>query len=174
MMRRFMALLLAALFLVTAAAAAENMDFASMSDEELHSIIDGARSELTKRELVAAEDVVLFEQDGVTVYLTGNHDTYGDDSVYLELEVVVVNDADQSLGVGIDSASINGWNVFGGGIPGTDAGKKQKGSLLFCISDAEAYSFEEIEDIELDFYVYSEETYETVFSVDTVALHFEE
>ena len=172
MMKRFTAVLFAALFLVMNVAFAEGLDFASMSDEELHSIIGGARNELAKRELVAGENTVLFEENGVSVYLTGEHDVYGDDTLYLELGAVVVNDTEYSIGVDLESVSINGWIVYGGGVSETEPGKRQEGTLDIDLSDAEISSYEEIEDIEFEFYVYDEETYDTLFSVDPVTVHF--
>ena len=103
-MKRLFSVLMALILVFSIAAVAEGTDFASMDDAALHAMIDGARNELAKRELVAAENTVLFEQDGVTVYLTGDHEVWGSDSYYLDLGVVLVNDSDKTVAVGVNTA----------------------------------------------------------------------
>lgn len=173
-MKRIIAFLLAALLMcLFCAAGAEGTDFAVMSDDELHALVDGARNELAKRELTAAEGTVLFEQEGVTVYLTGEHEVK---SGYLDLEAVVVNDRDCTVAIAVNSASINGWNVFSGGIGETSPGKKQKGMLSFSLEDASLSSFEEIEEIEeieLSIDLIDEDTYESIAETsEPITLHF--
>ena len=170
-MKRLICALLAALMLLCGMAVAEEIDFASMDDSALHAMIDGARNELTKRELIAAENTVLFEQDGVTVYLTGDHEVWGSDSYYLDMGVVLVNDSEKTVFLTVNTAYINGWEVYGGGITDTDAGKKQKANLDFGISDAGITTYEEIEEIEINFWLCDAETYETIAEVGPVVIH---
>ena len=59
-MKKFLTVLLA-LLLLCGSCLAEGLNYASMTDAQLHDIVDAARNELTKRELVAAEKTVLFE-----------------------------------------------------------------------------------------------------------------
>ena len=153
-------------------ASAEGLDYAAMSDEQLQAIIDAARNELSKRKLVLAEKTILFNQDGVSAYLTGEYEIEDYDDVYLSLELVVINDSDKTVWISTDSVSVNGWNVFSYGIPETTAGKKQKTDLEFCISDAEITSFEEVEEVEFVFNLVDENT-STVFSTtETITLTF--
>ena len=170
-MKKVLAFLLTALLLCTLCTAnAEGTDFTAMSDDELHALVDGARNELAKRELTAAEDTVIFEQDGVTVYLTGNHEVKGG---YLDLEAVVVNDRENMVAVALDTASINGWNVYSGGIGETSPGKKQKGMFDFSLEQANISTFEEIEEIELSIHLIDEETYESITEPSApITLHF--
>ena len=63
-MKKFLTVLLALLRLC-GSCLAEGLDYASMTDAQLHDIVDAARNELTKRELVAEGKTLLFEQDGV-------------------------------------------------------------------------------------------------------------
>lgn len=173
-MKKIFACLLAALLLISITTTiAEEMDFASMSDDELHALVDGARNELAKRELSAAEDTVILEQDGVNVYLTGNKEIQ-DYSNELQIEAVVVNDTNKNISVIIDSASVNGWNVFGSGISTTTAGKKQKGSFWLYLDGADVSALEEVEDVELSLYLYDDDSYETIGDKLTVELHFGE
>lgn len=171
-MKKVLAFLLAVLFAcMICTAGAEGTDFTAMSEDELHALVDGARNELAKRELVAAEDTVILEQDGVTVYLTGAHNV-SSDGAYLYLEAVVVNDSDKKVSVSVDSACINGWDVYGGGIGETSAGKKQKGEFDFSLGDAEISSFEEIEELELELYLYDADAWERISDNIPVTLTF--
>ena len=155
-------------------ATAEGFDFASMSDDQLQAVIDGARNELTKRVLVAAENTVLFEQEGVTVYLTGDYEVteYDPETVYLKMDTVIVNDSDRTVWILTDSLCINGWEVYAYGLPDTNAGKKQKCVLEFMISDAGISSYEEIEDMEAVFCLVDNESYETFSTTDVIRLTF--
>ena len=164
--------LILVMLLVFASACAEGLDFASMDDATLHSIVDSARNELTKRELNAGENTVLFEQEGVTVYLTGEYETEEYDTVYLSLNAVIVNDSDKTVWISTDSLSVNGWDVYSYGLPDTTAGKKQKCELEFCISDAEISSYDELEEIEVVFSLVDSDTYETFSTTEPIVLHF--
>ena len=172
-MKNLVSIILAVLMLISGFAFAESTDFASMDDAALHAMIDGARNELTKRELIAAENTVLFEQDGVTLYLTGDYEVWGsDDSYYLELGAVLVNDSDVTVYATIDTAYINGWEVYGGGITDTGAGKKQKSVIDFHISDAEISTYEEVEEIEMNFWLVDAEAYEAIAEIGPITVHF--
>ncbi len=166
--------ILAALMLLGGIAVSEGIDYASLTDDQLHEIIDLARNELARRELVAQEKTVLFEQDGVQLYLTGNYkvDEWGEGKHVLQLEAVVVNESDRKISVHIDTVSVNGWNVYGGSISNIDAGKKKKGSFEIRLYDADIHSYEEIEDIEFSFKVL-DESYSRIFSTETpITVHF--
>ncbi len=172
-MKRFLSVLLL-LIVVFSTCHAEGLDYSSLSTEELHQIINSARNELTVRELNAAENTVLLDQNDVKVYLTGKYEIWGDkadDYMYLDLEVVVVNDSDYLLSVIVDSACVNGWEVYTSGISDTSPGKKQRGSLEFKISDGEAYTYEEVEEIEMNILLYDSEEWETIAELDTITLH---
>ena len=147
-MKRFVSVFLVVLMILNMVFA-EGIDVTSMTDEELYALVDSARNELSKRELDAAADTVLFDAEGVKMYLTGNNYVNGGEYAYFE--VVVVNDTDTEVAVTIESASINGWDVASNGVYGTSAGKKQKGEMFFHISDAEISTIEEIDDLELTF-----------------------
>lgn len=174
-MKRLFTLLMVLLFAATALPAfAEGTDLAAMTDEELHSLIDAYRNELTRRELVAGEKVVLFEQDGISVYLTGEYKVYGNDDKFLTLEVVVINDGDVEISISADDyhLCINGWDCFTNGIGKVPAGKKLKGELSINLSHAEISTYEEIEDIEFSFIVSDAETFKELFTTDPVTVHF--
>lgn len=173
-MRRLFALLMAAMLLLAVPAFAEETDFASMTDEALHALIDGARNELVKRELVAGGKILLFEQDGVQLYLTGNYtvQSWGEGKPVLQLEGIVINDTEQMIGVYIDTVAVNGWDVYGGCIINVDPGKKKKASFEIRLYDGEAMTYEEIEEITFNFRVSESSTYKKLFDAPDITVQF--
>ena len=153
-------------------ACAEGLDFASMSDEQLQAIIDGATEELANRKGSNVADGVLIDQDGVKLYLTGKHEVWGYDSHYLSLEAVVENNMDCGISIDFESVSINGWEVYGSGIFDTGSGKKQKAEIDLLLSDAEISTYEEIEEIEFVFKMFDSDTFKTIKKFDPVVLTF--
>lgn len=146
-----------------------------MTDAQLHDIVDAARNELTKRELVAAEKTVLFEQDGVTVYMTGDYtirESSISDDIWLKINIVVVNDSGRDVGINIVNPSVNGWDVSASILSTTTKGKKSKQELTLNVKDAEVKSLEEIEELEIAFRMYDGETYKNFADVPAVTLHF--
>lgn len=172
-MKRFLSLFLA-LMLIGSVAVAESIDYASLSDEELHAIINAARNELTKRELVADEKTVICDQDDVQVYLTGRYkwNEGSNESIYLVLEAVIINNSQYELSISIDSISVNGWDVWAGGPGTTNAGKKKKGEFNIKVSDAEIKKFGEIEDIEFHLELYDMGAWKTINEIPTVTVHY--
>lgn len=172
-MKRIIAtLLLIALFLTANPTFAEGLDFASMNDEQLQAIIDGAKAELSNRNGNSSTSDVLIDQNGIKMYMTGNHEIWGSDDYYYDMEVVVENNSDKPISIDFESASINGWEVYASGVYDTGAGKKQKGNLEFKISDADISSIEEIEEMELFFYIFDNESYNTLYKLDPITLVF--
>lgn len=171
-MKKFVVIILVVIMaLASTVAFADTQDYASMDDAALHEMINGARNELAKREMKVAEKSVLFEEEGITLYLTGNYDVWGSDNWYLDLEAVVINDSDATVFVSVDSAYVNGWEVYGSGITDTEGGKKQKGMLEFCISEADISTYEEVEDIEIVFSLFDSDTYETIAELEPITIH---
>lgn len=162
-----------ALLLICGTCFAEGLDYASMTDAQLHDIVNAARNELTKRELIAAQNTVLCEQDGVQVYLNGKYQLWkSDENVFIELGVIVINDSDKSISINIKECSINGWTTFAMGVSETPAGKKQKGTITIRISDADISTFEEIDDLEIAFQLYNMSEWKIVSNTDVVTVSF--
>lgn len=173
-MRKFLAILFAAL-LLCGSCLAEGLDYASMTDDQLHAIVDAARNELAKRELTLDGKTLLFEKDGVSVYLTSDFeaDSLKTDSMhFMRAGVIVVNDSDKNMGVGIDSMSVNGWEVYSSGFSSISAGKKGKNELSFNAVDTDITDVSEIETVEITFYMYDGDTYQTISEIDPITLHF--
>lgn len=173
-MKRTLALLLA-LLMLCGTCLAEGLDYQSMTDEQLHAVINSARSELAKRELIAADKTVLFEQEGVTIYISGDYTVREGvigDAVYLEIKLVVVNETDRNVGISIENPSVNGWDISAPYLSGVSAQKKAKDTLKLNVADAEVKTAEDLEDLTLSFRLYDADSYKTFFEGEPITLHF--
>lgn len=159
--------LVLAMLLLFASACAEGFDFASMDDATLQAVFEGAQAELQRR-----NSKFLVDQDEWTIYLTGNYEEYGSDSYYAELETIVENHSDRNIDVTIESAAINGLDVYCSNIYETGAGESQQSTLDVCLSDANITSYDEIETIELVISINDAETFETIKLLDPITLTF--
>lgn len=173
-MKKLLALILVLLCCISTAYA--ETDYSSIPLDELKAQYDAIRNELFKRGMIFDGKTVLFEQDGVTVYLTGKYEVKKNwqDEYILELEAVVINNYSTVINVGMDNwnASVNGWDVYADGISSTNPGKKQKGMFEIKLSDADITTYEEIEEIEFQFYLYDFDNWETVSNVAPVTVYF--
>ena len=161
-------------FMLCSVALAEGLDWTSMTDDELHSIIDHARNELTKRELVAGEKTVLVDQDGIQFYLTGEYE-FADrdvDRKMVELQTVLINDSSNNVGITIDSLYVNGWNIFALCGAQAAAGKRDKSTIDMNVFDAEVTAFEDIKEMEFTIKVYDLDTYNDIAIIDSVVVHY--
>lgn len=172
-MKKFVSIVMV-LVLLYSVSFAEEIDWANMSDDAIQSIIDAGRNELIKRQPVFGEKVMLIDQDGLQVYLTGKYDylDYGEDSQYFQLEVVYINDSDTRQAISIDDVYVNGWSIYGGVLSAIDPGKKVKDTLGFDVTDAEITAYEDIQEIQLSFHSYSDETYDTLSVFGPVTVQF--
>lgn len=162
-MKRLLAIILVLLlFIPETVAFAANIDWKSMSDQEITDAIDAGRLELASRMPDSEDHVTIVNQDGVEVYLTRRYsidDGYSSGSVYLRLEAVVVNNTDMILNIVDNGTCVNGWNVDTSGIYQTGAGRKQKGDIVLRISDAFLTSPAEVTDVEFVLRAYDENDY---------------
>ena len=171
-MKRLFALVLA-MTLIGSSALALEIDWSTLSDDEIRTVIAEAQTELSSRAplpegtLPIADGTVLLDQDGILVTLTGKVETMG---TLMELEVIVENNSSKGIYVNVSSSSINGWEVFGAGIADIGAGKKKKGDLMFTLDDASISSPSEIEELELTLSVADADSWMTIFDADTVVL----
>lgn len=166
-------LTLALALLLCSCALAEGLDFASMTDEELQTVIDTARNELTNRQLIYAENTVLIDQDGIKLYLSGKNDfRLREESAYLELGTVLVNDSDKNVSILVDDLYVNGWRISALGGGHADAGKKDKSTLDMNLFEAEITAFEDIEEMEFTFRVYDSDSYDDILVCDPITVQF--
>lgn len=128
--------LMLALLLGTGTALAEEIDFSGRTAQELLAIIDAARNELALQLPPVSEGETLYEDENLTITLTGAPAIeYGN----LVLPVVIVNKTDRNLLISFDNSSCNGWDVLAG-TASVSASKKAK-------EEIELYSVEEDADL---------------------------
>lgn len=145
------------------------IDYASMTTEELVDVINRAKLELEKRTVVVEKDVVLLEKDGYGIYFTGKSKVYYET---LEYEVYVVNNTPYKLYPNdtASHATINGWEVFMLTPASVMPGEKKMTTLKFDLSDANISTYEEIEELVFTIYVSNLDTYEEFMTTEPIVL----
>ena len=170
-MKRIIWIMMMLLCVCASCLAEETINFTRMTTEELHQLIDEARMELSKRELLIGDSVTILEAENVTISLTGEYDALFDE--YIELKAVVLNDSEKNVGITLDKVALNGWTVYGGGPNGVDAGKRGKGEFTFSLVEADLHSPEEVEDIEFVISLYDLDTFVTFYTTDLIHLQMQ-
>ena len=172
-MKNLFSLLLIFCLLVSASAMAESLDYAGMTDEQLHEIINLARNELAKRELVLSGETLILDAENVQVYTTGVV-TY--DGYRVKLEVIVVNGSSMETRIDTEKASVNGWTISNApGLRATGAGKKQKGYFDFYITPDLLPDVSALEDIEFVLELSDAENgYKNFYTSSPITIHIEQ
>ena len=163
-MKRTVCVILAVLLMCPVFASAE--DFSSRSTEELYTIIDQARAELVKRELIEAEKAVIIDYDGISIILTGEVDLKEiyDGTKNLVINVRVINTSDKEMAVTIDELYVNGWEASGHGTFKLFPGKKAKDTIeIYHVDvDAEITEIELLKTIEFHCHTYDPDSYHSL------------
>ena len=155
--------ILVALALICASALAEGIDWASMTDEELHAAIEAAQAELDSRApaegegdgIVVKDGAVLFDYEGITVVVEG--DPWLKDSgdrQYIYFTAVTTNDSDNDIVLGVEDCSVNGWAAIGYGGGEIPAHKKSRDDWYIYATDAAPSSLADIEECLMSFILF--------------------
>lgn len=176
-MKRLVSMLLCLVMLISSTALAE-IDYASMTSEELEQLIADAQAELDRRGGNEQDpdgfyaDRVLFDIEGVRMYLTGEYtvkESFGNMRFYVE--VVVENNSTQELGcMPSGSFSVNGWTGKWDAPSIPPAGNKTKGKLTFDMEAASISTFEEIKEVEFGLRVYETKNYRDIFDTGRIKI----
>jgi hypothetical protein len=145
MRKLFAAFLVFLMVFSSSAVMAESVDLSAMTADELVSLIDDARLELSKYLPVVADGVVLYEDENIKITLNGEISIeYGD----LVVPVIIQNYTDRNLLIGLNNASCNGWDIMEGSLS-VNASKKAKDEITFYSAeeDADLTSVDDVEDI---------------------------
>lgn len=170
-MKRLLACIIAILFTaMSIPALADGIDFSSMTDEEIQSLIDAGRNVLLERSLVADGKTLVFEQEGVSLYLTG--DMRLTDSGFLYVGAILVNDSGTTISLINNACSVNGWMAFMNGIDSVAPSKKASGELQFNVKDTGIAAIEDVEEIEICIDVFDKDTPKTWFTIEPVVVNF--
>ena len=175
-MKKSLSLILVLLLIITSSVAFA-ADYSTMTEEQLKTQYDLIRNELLKRGLKAEKKTIIVEQKGVQIYVNGDitieKEYSWDDTYYLFIPVVVVNNTTKTLNIIVGEASINGWSTDAsaysvGAIP---AGKKSKGSLKFELEDTDVESLDDFEDVEFTIRMYDDNTWDDLFKTKPITIY---
>lgn len=143
-------------------ASSETFDIASipysdMTTDDLHLIIQAAKEELTKRNAMDKDLMVIVDTEDFFVYLDSDpvvEDSYNGGKV-LELHPVVENRSSSSLTLLINNVYVNNWKVDAyHGEMSLEPGKKVKSFMdIYDVIN----SIDELDEIEFDFSVWNDE-----------------
>lgn len=151
-------------------------DYSSMSTEDLYIMIDQAKTELLKRELIEAEKAVIVDADGISLILTGDvsiQQSY-DGSMTLILGILVANSSDKDVGVSVEEIYVNGWEESTLTTFSLAPGKKSKGEIeMYHVDeDANLKAIEELETIEFHCDTFDPNTYQTITDDIVITVQF--
>lgn len=153
-MKRLFCLITVCLMVITGACA-ESI-YASMTDEQLLSVITAARKELSAR----ADREYLIDNEDLRIYKTGENltGTYTSGSKripYYQIEVVIENTSDHDFELFMENVTINGWNTTPllkrSGI--IESGMKRKCYFEMLYAEADLTDYNEIIDVTFSFYI---------------------
>ncbi len=158
-MKKTVSLFLAMLIMVFSFGA--SADYASMTDEELYAEYNLIRAEIARRETLSYGKKVLVSADGMTVTIVDEpyFEKNQDGNLDLCIDVTVVNNSENSIGIATDNCYINGWRVYSLFIPVLNPGTRKKDTIRLknADSDADIKSLEDLESIQLFFSIFSME-----------------
>ena len=173
-MRKLFALLLV-LLLIGGIAMADIVDYTGMTDEDIYQLIDSAKAEIERRDLIGnPENLTVFYEQGVTIVIT-SFESNTDHWMYkpaLVAQIKAVNTSDNDMSICIDNAAINGWEVDHDGMINLSAGHKEKARFEFNLEDADVATADELETLEIKFYYYTPESRDVVYT-DPVTVTFQ-
>ena len=170
-MKRIIAMAMVCLMLVPCAFAE---DYSSMSADQLREVIAEARAALAKKIEPFTDKCVVYDENNITVTITGVHpEEY---TSWVIFDVTVVNKSESKVTVIFDSLYINGWQIKIGtfSIAEVEARKNAKGKLTFLKleEEAEVTKMEEIEDFEFIVKIYDPVNYKTLYQTEPQTITF--
>lgn len=166
-MKKTLAFLFVLALLVTSITFAE--DYASMSNDELLTILNSVRTELLTRDLALSPDEILMENDLVKMYIDKGKEIEFSKSCYLKIPVILVSNSENEISFQIDYVMVNGWECSGSIGNVSAAGKKRTTIDINC-KGAEISAIEEIEDIQVVFLAFNMKTFNRELTTDRITI----
>ncbi len=135
MRKCFWAILSIFVILAMTTTAMAEVDFASMSDDEIADLIRSAAAELNSRHLEETR-FILRDSDGILIYATGNLSIENSwSTLVLKLEVVIDNSTDEELTQNLRYQTVNGWDADNSNFYSCAPHSKKIAQINFKISD---------------------------------------
>lgn len=156
-MKKLVCLLLIAMICFVSSALAAEIDFAEMSDEELQELITRAQAELNSRSQEENTSPILYEENGIKLYLTGKYEIqHRKDADLVYFEYIVENNTTHDIQISGHDCYVNGWDI--GYVPfygEPKSGKKAKDVFCVDIRPASISEYKDIETVEfvIEFYL---------------------
>lgn len=157
-MKKLFAMILA-LALALPALALSDPDVTSMTDQELRDMIAACSAELRARATVEPEGTLIFETEGLRLYQIGEVQVASD---YMYIPVAVYNDLDFQASLTPKSVTINGWEVYSGGVA-VNAKAKKKDEIAFSLSDADVTGLAQIDSFRFGWTLFNLDTWTTLY-----------
>lgn len=152
------------LILMLPVLALADIDWSSMTVEEIQNTIDSGRAEILTREIKTDEKgTVILDADGIVVSVSSvTVETSYDGSTYLNMKYTVANNSTENMGFSSDKVYLNGWEVSSFLFSSLDAGKKSREeSAVYHIDDsADVTSYEDLEELEITCYTFNADNYQ--------------
>lgn len=137
-------------------------DALSDSEKEIAEV-DG----VAQAEAATVEETVLIDQDDVVITAKGLED----DSIWgTGLKLLIENNSTKDLGVGCKALIVNNYMLTDLFSSQVAAGKKGNETMYLSSTELKAAGIENIGQIEVYFYIYDSETYETIREFDKVTV----
>ena len=154
-MKRVIAFFFVLLLIPSANAFADDIDWSSLSVEEITKITTSAYHELLNRQAEENDYVVIGENEDVKILFTHNATFYPENQL-IALEVVFMNKTNKDIQVTPKYIAVDGWDCtinYNEYIDIT-ANKTKRGSVVVRYGDAGYLSHEQIGEVEFSFIVY--------------------
>jgi hypothetical protein len=189
MKKRFMALLLVLVLIVSMSGCGSNTadsdikdatktndnadsstseDAESASDESTSDASTSDESSSVENEEPVIEEQVLLDQDGIKITAT----SLEEDIVFgPEVKLTIENTTDKNITVQTLDTSINGIMIVPTLSCDVAVGKQANDAMIFYSTDLERAGIDKIASIEFKFTIFETETYDTIFDTDTITLN---
>ena len=182
-MKKLITLTLLLTMMLTMGVVAKEIDWASMTDEEIVAAIEAAQSELNSRtpienqdgSIVIKDGAILLDHEGLKVTVEGEPwlNDYGDRQ-YIYFTAVAENNTSEDYVIDFDDCSVNGWTTNGYGFGEVPAGQKKRDDCYIYATDAGISSLEEIEECLMCVKVMEPEYYHEQYKTEVVDYIFTE
>jgi len=131
-------------------------------------VTDESTSPVTAANSVSLDEQLLVDQEGVAITLTGLD--FSDDYYAGKIKVLIENDSDKNINVGIWAIAINDIMIKGDLYANVESGKKLNETITFDKGDFADAGIEVIKTIDVIFDVFDSGTYEDIFVTELISL----
>lgn len=158
-MKKIVSLLILVIMLCSCAIA-DIVDCSSLSNDELMSLINAAKMELSSRTLIN-DGLTLYEDDNYSLYATGQYDFKQKNDgakIQLRLEIIFENKTNETVHVFPNACIVDGWTVDISQIGDTEPHTKSRNTMTIYLPALDFPDTEKIDIIMMDLYVKGNET----------------